>query len=181
MRAKHGGKTTMAFCGKCGTALVEGHSFCAGCGAPVYNGTAGGRPPSSAAAAPAAEKTFYENNGVLITNARCVAFGETYAMSGVTSVAAFRTVPSKFGPIVLMIFGTVMFFGSFSQIPQTLLGLLVGPLIFAAGLAWFKSRKDIFTVKLHTAGAENTFVSSKDQAFADEVVAALNDVIVHRG
>ena len=52
------------------------------------------------------EETFFFNDrSVSVSNARFIANGQTYAMSGITSVKTFREDPSYQGPIILGLLG----------------------------------------------------------------------------
>lgn len=169
----------MAFCGQCGSAVAEGHAFCPGCGTrvgsqPVANSRA------AVAAAPAVEKTFYQDEGVLITNSRCIVLGQTYAMSGITSVRSFMEIPPKGGPIFLTIVGVLFVLGSLPNLPGAVIPLLLGIGMIAGGIAWFKSKKNIYHVVVHSASGESRLIHSIDQAYINGIIAALNEAIVYR-
>jgi Family of unknown function (DUF6232) len=54
------------------------------------------------------EKSFFNEGGVSVSNARFIVRGQTYAMSGVTSVKAFRQDPSSAGPLIVGIIGILL-------------------------------------------------------------------------
>ena len=168
----------MAFCGQCGATVTDGHTFCSGCGARA--GSPSNAPSSATAAAPALEKTFHQDARVVVTNSRCIVDGQTYAMSGVTSVRSFVEVPSKKGPILLIIIGALFTLGSLSHLPDAIIGLVIGIGLVAAGIAWFKSKKDIFHAVVHSASGESRLVHSIDQSYIAKIIAALNEAIVYR-
>lgn len=121
-----------------------------------------------------AEQTFLEENGVQVTNARFVTPGQTYAMSGVTAVKSIQKNPSRVGPIVLIVIGVLMLFGGQD--------VLMGALVFlAAGIIWWISKKPEYIVLLSSASGETQALNSKDKAFIDKVVKALNEAIIARG
>ena len=90
------------------------------------------------------EKSFFSQGNVSVSNARFIANGQTYALSGITAVESFQQNPSRKLPIVLGIVcvlmlaggGTVLFIG---------LALIAG----AVGL-WFMQKPE-FQVRLSTA------------------------------
>lgn len=120
------------------------------------------------------EKSFFSDGGVSVTNARFIAQGQTYAMSGITSVKSFRQDPSRKGPIILGIVGVLALGGGGS--------VTVGGLLLAAGaVAWWFLQKPEFSVLLSSASGETKALASQDGDFISKVVNALNDAIVHRG
>jgi hypothetical protein len=169
----------MAFCGQCGSAVAEGHAFCRGCGTRV-DSQPSATTRTAVAAAPALEKTFYQDPGVLITNSRCIVAGQTYAMSGITSVRPFTEVPPKGGPILLIIVGVFFTLGSLPNLPNAVMLLLCGIGMIAGGIAWFKSKKDIYHVVVHSASGESRLIHSIDQSYITQIIAGLNEAIVYR-
>lgn len=120
------------------------------------------------------EKTFFSSGDVSVTSARFMAKGQTYAMSGVTSVKSFRQDPSRKGAIILGIIGLLMMMGGGGA-------LVLGVLFIAAAIAWWMSQKPEFSVLLSSASGEVKALASPDGDFISKVVGALNDSIVHRG
>lgn len=120
------------------------------------------------------EKTFFNENGVSVSNARFIAQGQTYAMSGVTSVKSFRQEPSRKGPIILAIIGLIALTGGGTV-------TVVGLALIAGAVALWILQKPEFSVLLSSASGEAKALTNKDGEFIGKVVAALNDAIVHRG
>lgn len=120
------------------------------------------------------EKTFFSSGDVSVTNARFMAKGQTYAMSGVTSVKSFRQNPSRKGPLILGFIGLLAMTGGGGA-------LLVGLLIVGGAIAWWFSQKPEFSVLLSSASGEVKALASPDGDFISKVVGGLNDAIVHRG
>lgn len=114
------------------------------------------------------ERTFFNEGGCLVTNARFTTGGQTYAMANVTSVKA---VPGSItGALLLIAIGIFCVFGK----------AWVGTLFcFGLGALLIYFRKTYLV--LHTAGAEQRALSSTSSAFIGKVVGAVNDAIVHRG
>jgi hypothetical protein len=167
----------MAFCPQCGVTVGDGHAFCSGCGT-LINSPSG--PSQATAAAPAVEKTFYQDPGVTITNSRCIVAEQTYAMSGITSVRPFTEIPSKGGPIVLILFGVITSIGSAVNLPSAIFGLLIGLGMIAGGVAWFRSKKDIYHVVVHSSSGESKLIHSLDQSYIAQIITALNEAIIYR-
>jgi proline racemase len=120
------------------------------------------------------EKSFFTQGGVSVTNARFIAHGQTYAMSGVTSVKQFRQDPSRKGPIILGVIGLLAMAGGGKAV-------FVALLLLAGAVAWWLSQKPEFSVLLSSASGEAKALTSRDGKFISDVVNALNDAIVHRG
>lgn len=117
------------------------------------------------------EKTFFEYDGVKITNARFVVDGQTFAMSNITSVSTAQDDPSRIGPILLILFGLLMCAGS----------PVVGVPVAVLGVFWWSQQKAKFHVMLKTSGGEAKALTSKQKDYIGKVVSALNDAIIHRG
>lgn len=113
-------------------------------------------------------------NGITVTNARFITPGQTYAMSGVTSVKKLKKDPSRKPPIILGLFGLIAMAAG-----ET--GILVGILCIAGAVAWWMLSRPEFTVFLSSASGEAEAFSSNDGAFIARIVDALNDAIVARG
>lgn len=124
------------------------------------------------------EKTFYDNNGVLVTNSRLVASGETYAMSGVTSVKNQGEKPSLKGPIVLGVLGLIVVLSSLNS---SVVGIVIGIGLIALAVYLWNSKKTVYHVALRTASGESRAYQSTNRDHISDIVKAINDVIVHRG
>lgn len=119
------------------------------------------------------EKTFFQHDGVHVTNSRFVVDGQTYAMSNITSVKAWVNKPSRLIPILLIVFGVLPIIGGSKA---------YGALILAvAGVIWFLLQKTYYHVQLHTAGGETNALKSKQKEYVEKVVGAINEAIIHRG
>lgn len=158
----------MSFCSSCGTALSDGSAFCRSCGQSASGGADSGR---------SSEHTFFQGPDVLVTNTRLVRGNETFAMSGVTSVSSFTEVPSKKGPIILIAVGVLAVLSFKSSAAVGLIGII----LLALGIWWFRSIKNLFHVRLVTASGERDALSSRDGQYVGEIVGAVSQAIVHRG
>lgn len=121
------------------------------------------------------ETSFLDTAGLSVTNSRFVVNGQTYAMSNVTSVKQGVTPASKVGPIIMIVLGLLM----------TVAGetgpLVTGLLMIGAGVAWWIKAKPTYSVMLSTSSGEAQALASKDQAYIQSVINALNQAIIHRG
>lgn len=125
-----------------------------------------------------AEETFLNEGGVQVTNARFVVPGQTYALSGVTSVSIHEKKPKRIGPIFLFIIGFFCLMGGLSGSS----GAFVAALVFIGlGVLWWISNSTKYAVRLMTASGESDALPSKDGAFIKRIVEALNNAIIHRG
>jgi hypothetical protein len=98
-------------------------------------------------------------------------------MSGVTSVSSFTEVPSKKGPIILIAVGVLAVLSFKSSAAVGLIGII----LLALGIWWFRSIKNLFHVRLVTASGERDALSSRDGQYVGEIVGAVSQAIVHRG
>lgn len=122
------------------------------------------------------EIVFLNESNVTVTNARFIVNGQTYALSGVTSVKNRRHIeyPSRLIPIILGIVGIFLFLGE-----KPLIGFLM---IAISVLIWILNKKKITdTVILSTAGGEVEAISSENTEFIARIILALNESIVYRG
>lgn len=121
------------------------------------------------------EHEFFRSENVLVSQTRFVTFGQTYAMSGVTSVKASSVQPSRLAPLAIGGFGLLCLFTG-----------ATGPLIFGtvllavAALIWVSQKPEHF-VSLSVASGEVRALKSRDPQFVNDVIRALNDCIIARG
>ncbi|WP_176079348.1 DUF6232 family protein [Paraburkholderia tropica] len=129
------------------------------------------------------EKLFLDLGDVKVTSARFVVPGQTFAMSGVTSVKHWRT-PRKwiFGAVLLVIGfpGLLASAGAVGQeksIGPLLIGLVMP--VLGAYLLW--RGRPHSQVRLQSASGETKAFTSRDDALVRRIVSAISDAIVHRG
>jgi hypothetical protein len=133
-------------------------------------------------AAQKAEKVFLDAGGVAVTSARFVVPGQTFAMSGITSVKHWRT-PRKwlFGALLILlglpmlITGAIMASAGASTGPLTL-GLILAAL--GAYLIW-RGRPQS-QVRLQSASGATQAFSSYDDAQVRSIINAITKAIVFR-
>jgi len=121
------------------------------------------------------EHEFFRSQNVLVSQTRFVTFGQTYAMSGVTSVKASSVSPSRTGPLVVGGIGVLCLFAGSAG------ALIFGAILLAiAALIWVGQKPEYF-VSLSVASGEVRALKSKDPQFIGDVIQALNECIIARG
>jgi len=120
------------------------------------------------------ETSFYNGNGVTVTNTRVVVPSQTYAMSNVTSVRFAEIKPNRWFPVGAILLGFILAAGGKGSIWHFLVLML-------PGIIWLALQKTMFAVALSTAAAESRVLRSRDRAFIESVVEAINKAIVSRG
>ncbi|HAH9728812.1 TPA: QacE [Escherichia coli] len=123
-----------------------------------------------------AEKEFYRNGNVIISDSRFIVGTTTYAMSGVTSVKRGERKPSRIAPVIFTLVGLIVLF---SGTEWTHKG--IGIFIILAGIAWFRSIKTEYLVFLNSSSGESQALSSTDKNYIDQVILHLNEAIIYRG
>jgi hypothetical protein len=118
------------------------------------------------------EQIFFEYGDVKVTNARFINGGQTYAMNNVTSVKPYEKKPSRIGGIVVLLIGiAVLVEASFAT----------GLLITAAAAYYLYQQKTIYHILLSTSAGETTALVTYQRDYLNQVIAGLNNAIVHRG
>ncbi len=100
-------------------------------------------------------------------------------MSGVTSVSSFTEVPSKKGPIILIVIGALALLTGASQ--KSFGVALVGLIMVGLGVLWFRGIKNVYHVRLVTSSGERDALTSRDGEYVGKIVGAVSQAIVHRG
>lgn len=117
------------------------------------------------------ERTFFQQGDVKVTSARFIKGGQTYAMSNITSVKAFKEPPKRTGGYFV---ATISLFITLST-PG------VGIPMLAVALLYLYKQKTTYHVMLSTAGGESSALSTDHKEYVEDVVEAVNKAIVHRG
>jgi hypothetical protein len=117
------------------------------------------------------ETTFFENDGVRVTNTRFIVDGQTFAMNNITSVKPLEEKPKRIWPALLIIIGILAALNGSTK------------MLFVAlvGAAWWALQKTAYHVMLHTSGGETSALKTYQKEYLQSVVTALNNAIVHRG
>lgn len=117
------------------------------------------------------ETTFFEYEGVRVTNTRFIVDGQTFAMNNITSVKPLEQKPNRLLPGLLMAIGVLPAFN----------GAYGGLVLSLIGAVWWAMQKTVYHVMLHTAGGETSALKTFQKEYLQKVVTALNNAIVHRG
>jgi hypothetical protein len=121
-----------------------------------------------------AERVFRDEGAIKVTNARLLVPGNTFAMSGITSVKHIEKDRSWAAGAILIAMGTVLLFCGLSFVPLAAIALIPGAILLARG-------KPKYAISLMTSSGEVTAFSSPDKGLVRRIVNALNDAIVYRG
>lgn len=117
------------------------------------------------------ETTFFEHEGVRVTNSRFIVDGQTFAMTNITSVKPLEQKPNRVLPIILIVIGII----------PALNDAYGGLVLTLIGVIWLAMQKTTYHVMLHTAGGETSALKTFQKEYLQRVVTALNNAIVHRG
>lgn len=123
-----------------------------------------------------AEKTYYTNGNVTVTNARIVLPAQTHAMAGITSVKFDKVTPNRLPPVALLI-ATVIFLGA----QANRLSIWHFLMILAPSIVWLALQKTRYCVQLASASGAIQVLPSKDKKFVKDVVDSINMAIIERG
>jgi hypothetical protein len=118
------------------------------------------------------ERVFFEYGDVKVTNARFINGGQTYAMNNVTSVKPYEKKPSRLIGLIVLLGGIVIMAES---------SFITGLLITLAAAFYLYQQKTIYHILLSTSAGETTALVTYQRNYLNDVIAALNDAIVHRG
>ena len=118
------------------------------------------------------ERVFLEERGVVVTGARFVLPGRTYAIANVTSVAHVEREPHRTAGIAMFLVGLLLSVTSVR---------VVGVLLAAIGAVWALGAKGKYEIRLSGADGETSAFRSPDRALVRRIAAALNEAIAFRG
>ena len=122
------------------------------------------------------ERTFFDENGMRVTNVRFITPVQTYAMSGITSVKRELKKASRVPGVMLAILGVAMMLLCDAPAMKGL-----GFLLLCGGVAAAMLPKDTHYVVIHSASGESRATESTDRGVIDRIIAALNESIIARG
>ncbi|POR54541.1 hypothetical protein B0G62_102149 [Paraburkholderia eburnea] len=129
------------------------------------------------------EKVFLQLDNVKVTSARFMVPGQTFAMSGITSVQHWRT-PRKwlFGALLIFMGLPMLLTGvSISRAEGSAGPLTLGLILAGLGAYLLWRGRPQSQVRLQSASGEAKAFTSHDDALVRRIVAALSDAIVYRG
>ena len=120
------------------------------------------------------EIVFFNEDRVIVTNARFIARGQTYAIRNITSVKFSQKTPNRTPAVVIGMIGVSLCEIKNEWIPIGVVILFVAILIAIL-------QKTEYSVILTTSSGEATALTSEKRTYVENVVHALNDSIIHRG
>lgn len=124
------------------------------------------------------ETKYFKNDRCLVTSARAVLDGVTYAMANVTSVRVIETEPNRMGPVLLGGIGIALVSSiSKGQVGSALIGLL----LVAGAVAIWRKQRPTFILVISTAGVETHAQESKDGDEIGAIERAISKAIIERG
>ncbi len=128
------------------------------------------------------EVSYYSDTAVTVTNARAVLGGKTYAMANITSVSMGEKPANRMPGIALAVLGLVIAAcGGSVGGNQAGLGIVIGLLVLAAGIALVVMTKPSYIVRIGSASGEADGLVSKDKEYIQKIVTAMNEAIIKRG
>ena len=132
------------------------------------------------------EKFFWNSENIKITNARAIFRDTTYALANITSVKLFKQPPSKTPTIILVIVGLILggaglcVFSSGND-PGGIVILVLGVAAIGFGIYISTKAKPNYFVRISSSSGEVDALQSKDRAFIQSIVDAVNQAIIERG
>lgn len=120
------------------------------------------------------DKTFFQDNDVLITKSRIVIFGKTYAMRNISSVSI--TQESK---LFLKISSTIMLVFALSGF--FLKEYLIGIIALGIAVIMLLNSKDEYIVVISSNSGDNNALKSKNRDYIESIIEAINEAIIFRG
>ena len=135
------------------------------------------------------EHVLFQDRDVVVTTSRVRVGGTTYALRNITSVRVART-DSAWGArvamtlVLFLAWIIVNWLGAFALGFGSPMSLLITYAALAYGVWWVWNRMRVsitYHCSLATSGEEVQALSSKDQAFIQGVVNAINEAIIRAG
>jgi len=120
-----------------------------------------------------AEKVFYQDANVTITQSRFVSSSTTYAMRNISSVTTYHIQKSRFWQIAIIIIGVMCLLAEDSRI--------FGVIMICIGALALYLTKDEYSVRIHSNSGESDGFISNDRSLIQKMVNAVNEAVVYRG
>jgi hypothetical protein len=168
------GKNIMAeFCTQCGKGIASDGMFCNWCGKPKPAMAHSSEMAAAAAPSPIRESELYNCEGVIVTTARFIVYAQTFAVRGITSVAAVPERPGQAGPWALGIIAMLgLIFGAVAEAP---IAMALALLFLLAAIAVAAQRKSsAWLIVLNTAGGEVKAFRSESGEQVRQIADAIN-------
>jgi hypothetical protein len=131
-----------------------------------------------------AEKTFFDEGGVTVTQTRITVGGDTYPLASVSSCRyrySVETAPIKsFLKKAIMFVGIIIGIGIGVSRKNPRAGLSVA-ILAVIGAQFIKGKYKLYKLYLGSASGERAVLHDKDEHFMDQVSRAINEAIESRG
>jgi hypothetical protein len=128
----------------------------------------------------AQETTYYQAGDVHITSSRAVMGGTTYPLANISSVGVGEKPVNRSMGVIAIVLALAAIACGLSGSENAGIGWVVAVILIMAGVYSFVQKPDYF-VKVGSAGGEQRALVSKDRAYIEKIVAALNEAIIKRG
>lgn len=129
----------------------------------------------------AEEVSVYRDGNIQITNVRAILHDKTYAMANVTSVSTFRQAANKAPGILLILVGSFLLLSGLTADSMEGCGFGLGLPLLVVGIVITVAAKDVYWVRIGSASGETNALHSRDHAYIQRIVDAMNEAIVRRG
>jgi hypothetical protein len=164
-------KAMAQYCVYCGARLHDEGDYCHACGkSRIADADGPGPAVKPVVLPPDAEKTFFKNGAVTVTNTRFTAPGRVFAMSDVRGARAERADSKTPWPTLLYMLGLAAFLARLYRLGLVL--FIVGALLSL----FFKPKS---TVVLDSASGEVRAVTSRDPDYIAAIVDAVKKAIMY--
>jgi hypothetical protein len=126
------------------------------------------------------EQIFYNQDGIMVTNSRFIVHGQTYTMSGITSVKINKTCLTDRNITIAVIILAIMIISPIilCEMEMPILIIALGALAPNAGILLFRHK---WVIVLTTSSGEVKALENRDKGVISEIVNALNSAIIARG
>jgi len=121
------------------------------------------------------EKIFFNEGGVTVSNSRFDFKGQTYAMSGITSIKSVKVDPSRIGPSFLLLISIGFVNKAIENNIYTLPVIIFILLPLVMSFVWSYHQKPKYKIILYLSSGSTFAFTSKDKEYIKNVVTALND------
>ncbi|MCO5949232.1 DUF6232 family protein [Mucilaginibacter flavidus] len=119
------------------------------------------------------EKQFYENGEVIVTQSRFIVGSKTYAMRNISSVQIGVIEPNRTLGYILLIIGIVVALAAENKVFGIIVAVIAGVFLF--------TQKTKYSVRIATNSGAMDGLISESKEYIRQIVAALNEAIVHMG
>jgi len=89
--------------------------------------------------------------------------------------------PSRMGPIVTGLIGTVFVIVGFTETPAVAWAVIFGLVLIVAAVLWWIGQKTIYHLRISSSSGESNAISDYDGSRIEKIVQAVNEAIISRG